>query len=126
MEASGLIAVLLNNFSCVFPQLRFYSSESIHRISFPQVFDQKLCLLNLCFKPFSISYGIIQKTTILPSQDFQVRMSQSDYAGDTRAGQPGIPGSKAQMGISSHFSLQIPDLLLEGSKRGSKCNYILL
>ena len=114
MAASSLITIHISS------QLRFCCSESIHILLFSKVFDHSIFL-----KTLSISDAIIQKTTILPLQVFRFQMNQSDYVSDTRAGQPGISGSRVQLGVSFHLILKIPYPLLECSRRGSKCNYTI-
>lgn len=120
LAAGSLIMIPLSQFSHVSSQLTFCFSESIHIIPFSQVFDQKLCLLNLSFKPFSISDGTIQKTTIFPLQGFKVQMSQPYYVNDTR-----VPGSKTHMEMSFHVSLKISYPVLKCSRRGSKYNFTI-
>lgn len=120
LAAGSLIMITLSKFSHVSSQLTFCFSESIHIIPFSWLFDQKLCLLNLSFKPFFISDGTIQKTTIFPLQGFKVQMSQPYYINDTRG-----PGSKTHMEMSFHVSLKISYPLLKCSRRRSKYNFTI-
>ena len=88
---------------------------------FSKVFDQTLCFLK----------NIVHlRCNNIESHNFTITSLQipneSVYVSDTRAGQPGISGSRVQLGVLFHLILKIPYPLLECSRRGRKCNYTIL